>query len=314
MILSRTLTDIDDRFRHGALAIGNFDGPHLGHARIVERLLAAARRVQGPPVVFTFDPHPSRVLHPELAPASLCWTERKAELLAELGVELVVAYPTDRALLSLEARQFFDRIIVECLQAKAMVEGPNFFFGHNRGGNISLLQEYCSAVGISLDVVPPLEMDGRIVSSSAIRDLISQGRIERANRLLFRPYRIRGIVSRGAGRGTKLGFPTANVEAYDTLLPAVGIYAGRALVDGTAWPAAVSLGPNPTFDEGRLKVEVYLVGYDGWLYDRPMEVEFIARLRDMRRFDSAESLIAQMKLDVAETVRLYNAIGVNGNV
>jgi riboflavin kinase / FMN adenylyltransferase len=304
MNLLHDLNQLNDSLRRGAVAIGNFDGPHRGHARIVERLAAVARRVQGPAVVFAFDPHPSRILRPETAPAPLSWTDRKAELLAELGVDAIVAYPTTVAFLRLEARQFFDQIIIERLQARAIVEGSNFFFGRNREGNAGLLRQFCADSGVLFDVVDPLEIDGQIVSSSRVRDLISAGQIDKANRLLLRPYRIRGTVIRGAGRGATLGFPTANVGGIDTLLPGMGIYAGRAMADGALWPAAISLGPNPTFDEGRLKVEVYLIGYQGLLYDRPIEIDFLARLRDIQRFDAVASLVAQMIKDIAEAIRI----------
>ena len=286
------------------MSVGNFDGPHLGHVRIIERLLAMARQVQGPAVVFSFDPHPSHILRPDAAPRPLCWTERKAELLAELGVDAMVAYPTDAAFLRLEAREFFDRIICQRLAARALVEGPNFFFGRGRSGNIEVLRQFCAAVGVLLEVVDPVEIDGQVVSSSRVRDLVLAGQLAAARRLLVRPYRIRGRVVRGAGRGAKLGFPTANIAGVDTLLPGCGIYAGRAFAHGAAWPAAISLGPNPTFDEGHVKVEAHLLGYQGWLYDRTIEVDFLARLRDIKRFDSVADLVAQMERDVSEVRRI----------
>jgi len=302
--LLRDLNDLAEQFRRGAVSVGNFDGPHLGHVRIIERLLAMARRVQGPAVVFSFDPHPSRILRPKAAPAPLCWTDRKAELLAELGVDVVVAYPTDAAFLRLESRQFFDRIICQQLDARAVVEGSNFFFGRNRSGNIKVLRQFCAAAGVLLEVVDPVEIDGQVVSSSRVRDLVSAGQLAEARRLLTRPYRIRGTVVRGAGRGAKLGYPTANIADVDTLLPGCGIYAGRAFADGSTWPAAISLGPNPTFDEGNVKVEAHLIGYQGWLYDRTVEVDFLARLRDIKRFDSVAGLVAQMERDVSEVRRI----------
>ena len=183
-----------------AVAIGNFDGVHKGHARIVQRLLAQAKKCGGPAVVFTFDPHPVRLLRPEHAPPPLTWTERKAELLAALGVDTTIAYPTDEALLRLSPEQFFQQIVSDALGCPGMVEGPNFFFGHRRAGNIELLRQLCAAKEILLDVVEPLVIDGAPVSSSRVRHYIAAGKIDEANKMLTLPYRIRGMVRHGAAR------------------------------------------------------------------------------------------------------------------
>jgi len=299
--LFRDLDQLPAVFRHGAVSIGNFDGVHLGHARIVERLLAVAERVGGPAIAFTFDPHPGRILRPNAAPAPISWTQRKAELLGQLGVDAVIAYPTDRDFLQLEAREFFDRILRDRLAARALVEGPNFFFGRGRAGTIDVLRRLCAEEDIILEVVGPLQIGEVIVSSSRIRRLIADGRVEEARSLLGRPHRIHGTVVTGKRRGAKLGYPTANVGGIDTLLPGDGIYAGLAHVDGTSWPAALSVGANPTFNETVLKVEAYLIGYEGSLYDRTVEVDFLARLRDIERFPSADRLVAQMERDVTAT-------------
>lgn len=299
MTIIRRLDALPDSARGGGLAIGNFDGVHLGHRRIVERLLDRARTVGGPAVVFTFDPHPVRLLRPAECPPQLTWTERKAEQLAAVGVDLLVAYPTDLALLQLTAREFFERIVVGALGAKALVEGPNFFFGHDRQGNVELLAELTAAAGMTLDVVPPVELDGQLVSSSRIRGLIGAGDVAAAATMLAAPYRIRGIVTHGAGRGASIGFPTANLAGVDTLLPAVGVYAGRAWIDGAVVPAAINLGPNPTFGEQAVKVEVHLIDREESLYGRPLEVEFLAKLREVQAFASPEALVEQLNRDVA---------------
>jgi riboflavin kinase/FMN adenylyltransferase len=281
------------------VAIGNFDGVHLGHLRIVQRLLERAQALPGPAVVFTFDPHPVRILRPDECPPPLTWTERKAQLLAQQGVDKIVAYPTDEALLQLTAREFFDQIVCQALGARAMVEGPNFFFGHNREGNVAVLGQLTTAAGISLDVVEPFQWEGTIVSSSLVRSLIAAGEVARAARMLSAPYRIRGMVTHGAGRGVKLGFPTANLEAVDTLLPRLGVYAGRAWLGGTGYPAAINLGPSPTFGEELIKVEVHLIEYHEAMYGQPLEVEFLERLRDVVAFDSEVQLVQQLEQDVA---------------
>lgn len=300
MPIIRDLDQLTDAQRGGAVAIGNFDGVHRGHLRIVERLLKRARELGGPAIVFTFDPHPVRLLRPGQCPPPLTWTARKAQLLAQHGVDIIVAYPTDQQLLDLSAAEFFNQIVRQTLDARALVEGPNFYFGHNREGDVGLLAELAAAADISLDVVEPLTIHGQLVSSSLIRALIADGEVARAAKLLSAPYRIRGMVTHGAGRGVKLGIPTANLEAVDTLLPHPGVYAGRAWVDGRSYAAAINLGPNPTFGEGLTKVEVHIIDHDEVLYGQPLEVEFFQRLRDVQAFDNQEALVAQMQADIAQ--------------
>jgi riboflavin kinase/FMN adenylyltransferase len=304
--LIRDLGALPDRWRAGAVAIGNCDGVHGGHARIIERLLAMRARLGGPAVVFTFDPPPAQLLRPASAPVPLTWIERKAELLSALGIDAVIAYPTDEAFLKLEPREFFDRMVRSHLGARGLVEGPNFFFGRQRQVNVELLRQYCQETGVELEIVEPVRSGGQVISSSRIRTLIAAGDVDGAGEMLTQPYRIRGQVIHGAGRGSQLGYPTANLGQVDTLLPGEGIYAGRALVDGRFWPAAISVGGNPTFDEGELKIEAYLIGYCSSLYERTIEVDFLSRLRDIERFASVASLVAQLDRDVAATLEVVN--------
>jgi riboflavin kinase/FMN adenylyltransferase len=307
MHIIRNLDAFPASARGGAVSIGNFDGVHVGHVAIVRRLLERAEAVGGPAIVFTFDPHPVRLLRPEQCPPPLTWTERKAELLAAQGVDWIVAYPTDAALLQLSAVEFFDEIIRRKLAAKALVEGPNFFFGHNREGTIDRLTDLAGKAGVSLDVVEPVAVAGAIVSSSRVRELIRAGNVELARTLLSAPYRIRGMVTHGAGRGATIGFPTANLSAVDTLLPALGVYAGRAWVGGSPRAAAINVGSSPTFGDATIRVEVHLVGYSEPLYGQPLEVDFLARLRDIRPFDSVAALVEQLRADVEQVTRIANA-------
>jgi riboflavin kinase/FMN adenylyltransferase len=305
--LFRNLDTIPPELRGGALTIGNFDGVHRGHARLMKRLQATANELSGPAVVFTFDPHPVRLLRPHAAPPPLTWSERKADLLDELGIDAMVAFRTDEAFLALSPQQFFQRVVRERLDARAVIEGPNFFFGHNRSGNVALLQRMCDEAGIRLEIVEPLQVDGEYVSSSRIRNLVSGGDLQLASKLLTHPYRIRGLVTHGDARGEKIGFPTANLEAIDTLLPAVGVYAGRAYANDGTWPAAVNIGPNPTFGEHSLKVEVHLLDFEGSLYGAVLEVDFLSRLRDIRPFDSVDELVQQLHRDVEATRQVARA-------
>lgn len=300
MKLIRNLQQFPQSLRGGAITIGNFDGVHRGHAGIINQLKRHAANVGGAAIVFTFDPHPVRVLRPQEAPVPLTWTDRKADLLADLGVDVVVAYPTDRDLLSLNHDEFFQQIVLEKLGAKAMVEGPNFFFGKNRGGDISVLRTLCDQHDVNLEIVTPVLTADELISSSRIRRSIAAGDVGPAARMLTRPYRIRGMVTHGAARGGKIGFPTANLDAIDTLVPAPGVYAGRTYIDGRSHWSAVHIGPNPTFGENVLKVESHLLDFDRSLYGSVVEVDFISRLRDILRFDSQQQLIEQLHCDIAD--------------
>lgn len=305
MKLYSSIDELPANFSAGAVTIGNFDGVHRGHARLLKRLHQRANEFNGPSVVFTFEPHPVRLLRPDKAPAPLTWVSRKAELLALLDVDVVVAYPTTHEFLALTANEYFEQIVCQELRTRAIVEGPNFFFGKNREGNIELLKQLCEQASISLDIVEPLKTDAEFVSSSRVRKAIAAGDVDTANDWLTQPYRIRGMVTHGAGRGATIGFPTANVSAVDTLLPGLGVYAGVAHVADqehaearTAWKAAINVGPNPTFGEDHVKVEVHLLDYQGDLYGEPLEVDFVRRLRDIQKFASKDELIQQLASDI----------------
>ncbi|MCB9873096.1 MAG: bifunctional riboflavin kinase/FAD synthetase [Planctomycetaceae bacterium] len=303
MKLVRNLNELPTELRGGAVSIGNFDGVHQGHARIVETLRTRAAAFDGPSIVFTFDPHPVRLLRPNEVPPPLTWSDRKAELIEELGVDGMVVYPTDEKLLALTPEEFFREIVVQRLGARAMVEGPNFYFGKDRAGDINVLRTLCDSNDVALEVVQPLTAGTDYVSSSRIRRLIEAGDVGQAAEMLTRPYRIRGMVTHGAGRGAKLGFPTANIDAIDTILPGIGVYAGRAFFNNQQWPTAVNIGPNPTFGEDRWKVEAHLIGFSGSLYGQPLEVDFLAHVRETRRFASVEELQQQLASDVREVER-----------
>jgi riboflavin kinase/FMN adenylyltransferase len=185
-----------------------------------------------------------------------------------------------------------------------MVEGPNFYFGHGREGNIETLGKLCATSTISLEIVEPVRVGSEFVSSSRVRQAIGTGDVDLARQMLTRPYRVRGMVTHGAGRGGKIGFPTANLEAIDTLLPGQGVYATRAFTPAGNWPAAVNIGPNPTFGEHALKVESHLIGFAGSLYGQAIELEFLSRLRSIRPFESVEALKGQLTADVAVTTAI----------
>lgn len=280
------------------LSIGNFDGVHIGHQMILSVLSSHAARLSCPSVVMTFEPHPAALLKPERQPPRLTTPIRKAELIAESGVDFVLEYPTDWALLKLTPREFFDQLVVTGLQATGLVEGPNFFFGKDRSGDGTTLRQFCQETGRFLEIVSPTLLDGQIVSSSAIRRALQAADVTLAARMLGRNYSVHGTVVTGAQRGRTIGFPTANLGRVETLLPADGVYAARVHVRGQTFVAAVNIGPNPTFSEDERKVEAHLLDASVDLYGAEMQLEFVRHIRPARRFDSVEDLQAQIAKDV----------------
>jgi riboflavin kinase/FMN adenylyltransferase len=284
--------------RGGALAVGNFDGVHRGHAALLAALAAQARAHAGPAVALTFEPHPLELLRPGQAPPALTTPADRARLLHDLGADHVVTLRTTPELLRLTAEEFFSQVVRGRFAVRAVVEGPNFGFGRGRAGTVETLGRLCREAGVALTVVQPVQLDGGAVSSSRIRAAIQAGDVESAERMFGRPYRLHGTVGTGQRRGATLGFPTANLTSMQTLVPGDGVYAARARHGGAAWPAAVNVGPNPTFGENARKVEVHLIGFQGDLYGRPLAVDFVRRLRDTRPFANVAELVGQLRRDV----------------
>jgi riboflavin kinase/FMN adenylyltransferase len=298
-------------YRGGFVSIGNFDGVHLGHQAMIRELVGQARRAGVPAAVLTFAPHPIRLLAPERAPPLLTTPERKAELLARCGVDCLIVYPTDRALLSLAPREFFDRVLRGELEARGVVEGPNFCFGRGRAGTVETLRQFCDEAGLSVTIAPPVSVNGQLVSSSAIRKALMAGAVEPASAMLGYLYRLTGHVVRGAGRGRQIGFGTANLADVGTLIPANGVYAGRSRVGDRLHAAAIHIGPNPTFGEDARKLEVHLLDYAGGnLYDSQLSVDLLARVRGTETFANVDALRARLELDVAEVRRIAAIAGI----
>jgi riboflavin kinase/FMN adenylyltransferase len=294
--------------RGAYITIGNFDGVHQGHQRLLGRLRDKADQAGVPALAVTFDPHPVALLRPDKAPVPLVWPAREIELLENAGATAVGVFRTGPWLLELSARDFFDSVIRRQFAAIGMVEGPNFAFGHDRRGDVHSLSEWCRGSGMDFEVVDGAAVDGNLVSSSLIRERIKDGEVAEAARLLGRPHRVRGTVARGAGRGGGLGFPTLNLEGVDTVVPAEGVYAGVARIDGQSalWPAACNIGPNPTFGESIRKFEAHLVEFSGDVYGRSVEIDFVDRLRGTRKFAGVGELLNQIKADVERTRELCN--------
>ena len=306
VITIENVRDFPARARGAIVTVGNFDGVHRGHQRLLSRLRAKADAAGVAALAITFDPHPVALLRPDKAPVPLVWPEREIALLQAAGATEVGVFRTGPWLLDLSAHEFFDRVIRGQLAARGIVEGPNFAFGHDRLGDVSILRDWCAQAGIDFEVVEATVIEDRLVSSSLIRQSLGEGRVEEAARFLGRPYRIRGRVDRGAGRGAGLGFPTANLGEIDTLVPLEGVYACLAWVDGRgpAWPAACNLGPNPTFGEMARKVEAHLIGFAGDLYGKSVELDFLERLRGTQKFSGLDELLRQIHADVEHARRI----------
>ncbi|HUB06478.1 MAG TPA: riboflavin biosynthesis protein RibF [Myxococcales bacterium] len=297
----RSIGEARGRIRGCALAIGNFDGVHLGH----QALFRAARQHAALAAALTFEPHPGAVLNPSMAPRRLTTPEQKLQLLAAGGLDAVVVQPFDAAFAAIPAREFVDRLLLGELGVAAVVVSDDFSFGRKREGRVAQLDEWLSAGGARLVLVPKVEVDGLPVSSTRIRELVLEGRVDAAARLLGRPFDVEGTVVTGMGRGRGLGFPTANIAPLGEMLPANGVYAVRAYFPGGSLAGAANLGRKPTFGEGGAQtLEVHLIGYAGpSLVGAPMRVAFVARLRDEMRFPSLAALTEQIGKDVAEAAR-----------
>lgn len=292
--------ELPSDLRGGAVAVGNFDGVHLGHAALVAELCRLARDVKGPAVVVTFDPHPLQVLAPERFQPPLTTLERRCQLLREQGADGVLVLRTSPELLQFSPETFFHEIIRQRLQAHALVEGFNFRFGRDRAGDNELLRHLCAEAGMAFQIVPPRTLAGETVSSSRVRDTLTSGDVTAATRWLGRAYRLSGRVVEGQRRGRTLGFPTANVAEVPTLIPAESVYAGWVRHAERRYPAAVNVGPNPTFGEQERKIEAYLLGFSGDLYGQMIDIDFVRRLRATRPFTGVEELLAQIHRDVEQ--------------
>ena len=291
--------------RGGAATFGNFDGVHRGHAALLDELIGRSRALKIPSVAVTFDPHPLQLLRPEQFQPVLTTVADRAELIQSQGVDHVLILQTTPELLQLSAEEFFDEVVRSRLEARALVEGVNFGFGRQRQGNIETLRHLCNRSGLELVAVPPFTTaDGTVVSSSRVRTALVQGDVRKAADFLGRPYRLRGIVGQGQKRGRTIGFPTANLEKIETLIPGDGVYAVRGWHGDTSWPGAANIGPNPTFGETARKIEVHLIGFQGELTGQSLAVDFIERLRETRPFANVDALVEQLKKDVDSARRL----------
>jgi riboflavin kinase/FMN adenylyltransferase len=296
--------DPPEAARGGALTIGNFDGVHRGHAAILTELRQRAQSVGGPAVALSFDPHPLKLLRPEVFQPVLTAPQDRAELLTVHGADHVLLLQTNFDMLALAANDFYQQVIRERLDAHVLVEGADFRFGQGREGSIDLLRDLGRSDGMEVAIVPAVTLGGRPVSSSRVRDALVRGAVREAGVLLDRPYRIRGTVVTGQKRGRTIGFPTANLDEIPTLIPGDGVYAVRVLTKDRTWRGAANIGPNPTFGENARKIEVHLIGFTGELVGESLAADFLERLRDTRPFPSVHALVEQLRLDIDQACQI----------
>ncbi len=282
------------------LTIGIFDGVHLGHKRLLETTASLAKKQDFLSGVVTFKDHPERVLRSRKELPYLTSLEERLRLIKENGIDKIVALPFNEELAGLGAGEFVG-LLKKHLRMKGLVIGPDFALGKNRDGTIPKLRELGQDTGFSVTVVPPLVVGGEVVSSTAVRDALALGDMERATRLLGRPFSLRGQVVPGAGRGRNLGFPTANLDvAPEQALPAEGIYASFAEVQGKKLPSITYIGRRPTFDSVKRAVEVHIFEFSENIYSKELKIDIILKIRDDRRFDTPDDLKRQIKEDVSK--------------
>ncbi|MFA5864351.1 MAG: bifunctional riboflavin kinase/FAD synthetase [Phycisphaerae bacterium] len=292
-----------------ALTIGNFDGMHLGHQSIVRKVVELAKSNNLMPVVVTFEFHPLKFLTPQKTPGLLMSLEEREKIMSEMGIELVVVARCNDALLKMERDEFIGNILMRYFDVNFIVEGPNFRFGHDRTGDIDYLIRTAQEFGFHAIKIDPVQVNlGNLgvqtLSSSLVRKLISSGKVDLARNCLGRPYQLIGEVIAGVRRGRSIGFPTANLDVGEQLLPQHGIYAARVQMGDSLYPAAAVIGPAPTFEQYETAVEAYLIGYNGDLYGRKVILNLYRGIRDIIKFQDAPQLVEQIKHDVKSVLEI----------
>lgn len=293
------------------LALGNFDGLHRGHQKIIERIRRGAAERGGVAVVLTFDPHPPRVVRPDKAPPLLMTTAQKLRALERAGAHGVAVVPFTPEFSRWSPEAFVRAVLVDWLRVAEVWVGADFLFGHERAGTFSLLRTLGLQYGFRTEKIDPVRYKEFVVSSTRIRRLVAEGRVDEAGALLGHHYAIDGVVVPGAKRGRALGFPTANISTDNELVPPAGVYATAIDIDGTRWPSITNVGVRPTFEtSGVLTVETHVMGLDADVYGAAVSLSFVKRLRDERRFGDVDALKEQIQADLRRAKRLFDNISV----
>lgn len=301
MKIIRGSQSLKDKIKNPVLALGNFDGVHIGHREIFRQVVERAINVDGTSVVFTFEPHPLRIIAPGRTPLLLTTFRKKMELIAGSGIDITVCADFTKRFADQHPRDFARETLVGKIGVKEVFVGYDYKFGRGREGTIDYLKKMGEEFKFKVTVINAITVDGQVVSSTLVRDTIEDGDMEKANRLLGRWYSIEGKVVDGFKKGVMIGFPTANIDTSYDLLPHTGVYAARTIVDGEIYNGIANVGFNPTFHRDRLSVEIHIFDFSRDIYGSEIEIIFIKRLREEIEFGSAEKLKAQIKKDIEVT-------------
>jgi riboflavin kinase/FMN adenylyltransferase len=299
MKIVNDLNTISQPFPNAVVTIGNFDGVHIGHQALFHQVIEKAQSIEGKSVVITFEPHPIRVLNGIKRFPLITLYEQKMELIGATGIDVIVCIPFTREFAAMEPRVFVKEVLWGKIGTRAIIVGPDYSFGKGRVGNVSLLEEMGENLGFELIISNWIEQGPRRISSTEIRNLVKDGKVDEAAMLLGRHYQVRGTVTRGRDRGGRLlGFPTANLILYDELCPKGGVYAVTVEYDGAFYKGVANIGYSPTFDNGEYSVEVHILGFEQDIYEKPIRVNFIQRLRGEQKFPGPKDLAIQIGKDI----------------
>ena len=308
MEIINDLKEIPNKLKNPVVTTGNFDGVHIGHQALFNQVIEKAKSIDGTSVVITFEPHPIRVITSNKHFQLITLHEQKLELIGAIGVDTLICIPFTREFAATPARTFVKEILCDLIGMKAIVVGQDYSFGRKREGDIFLLQEMAATHGFEVIVSGWIELEGGRISSTKIRSLVSEGRVAEAGRLLGRHYQVRGTVMHGRDRGGRvLGFPTANLMLSDELCPRIGVYAVTVEHGQTRYKGVANIGYSPTFQGGQFGVEVHILDFDKEIYDQPIRLNFVCRLRDEKKFSGPESLAAQIKQDIEKARELLSS-------
>jgi len=303
MKIIQDIETIKEPFKSAVITIGNFDGVHLGHQALFHEVIEMADAMDGTAIAMTFEPHPIRVISQNGHPPLITLVEQKTELIEKAGIDVLICVPFTMDFAAVSARRFVEDILVKRIGMKAIIVGQDYTFGNKREGNVDLLRQYAGELGFEMivaDWIQPSNDNDRI-SSTAIRRLVTDGRMKKAGKMLGRNYQIRGTVAHGRDRGGKLlGIPTANINLHDELCPKVGVYAVIVKYDGKRYPGVANIGYSPTFDDHVFTVEAHLLDFKADIYGQKIMVDFVQRLRDEKKFSGIPELIEQIDRDIAD--------------
>jgi riboflavin kinase/FMN adenylyltransferase len=308
MKIIQDIETIKEPFKSAVITIGNFDGVHLGHQALFHEVIEMADTMDGTAIAMTFEPHPIRVISNNGHPPLITLIEQKTELIEKAGIDVLICIPFTMEFAALSARTFVEDILVKRIGMKAIIVGQDYTFGHKREGTVDLLRQYADELGFQLivpDWIQPSDANNDRISSTAIRQLVMDGRMEKAGKMLGRDYQIRGTVAHGRDRGGRLlGIPTANINLHDELCPKVGVYAVIVKYDGKRYPAVANIGYSPTFDDHVFTVEAHILDFKKDIYGEKIMVNFVQRLRDEKKFSGIPELIEQIDQDIVDARKI----------